>query len=190
MTWGGKLYFQKHPYSAYNFLEVEKKHLQNLLLNKTSLKLLFKLFLVTPTLFSNELTAKSALKEDEFPSGKRPPGRFMEVKFYWDDGHNWIFNPDLGALQRCIHHSPPTTVDGNQKSGKLTSWGKGSWNPIIYDTISTSQVGTLAGFRKHQQKKQFYDSDCTNRKQKTRQDRTESVNGRIILWGYGFVQFL
>ena len=25
-----------------------------------------------------------------------------------------------------------TTVDGNQKSGKLTSWGKGSWNPIIY----------------------------------------------------------
>ena len=23
------------------------------------------------------------------------------------------------------------TVDGNQKSGKLTSWGTGSWNPII-----------------------------------------------------------
>ena len=80
----------------------------------------------------------------------------MEVKFYWDDGHNWMFNP----LQRCIHHSPPTTVDGNQKSGKLTSWGKGSWNPIIYDTISTSQVGKTHRSSETSTKKQFYDSDC------------------------------
>ena len=110
--------------------------------------------------FFNELTAKSAIKEDEFPSGKRPPGRFMEVKFCWDDGHNWIFNLNLGALQRCIHHSPPTTVDGNQKSGKLTSWGKGSEHPIIYDTISTSQVGKTHRSSETSTEKQFYDSDC------------------------------
>ena len=31
--------------------------------------------------------------------------------------------------------NPFHTVDGVQKSGKLTSWGKGSWNPIIYQVL-------------------------------------------------------
>ena len=34
------------------------------------------------------------------------------------------------------------TVDGNQKSGvHLTSWGNGSWNPIIYQGFSTMPGG-------------------------------------------------
>ena len=37
-------------------------------------------------------------------------------------------------------------VDGNQKSGKLTSWGKGSWNPMIYKCFF-SYHGGCWGFR-------------------------------------------
>ena len=43
-----------------------------------------------------------------------------------------------------------TTVDGNQKSGKLTSWGTGSFFPIIYRVLAPSQSGCW-GFLNHQQ---------------------------------------
>ena len=63
--------------------------------------------------------------------------RDLGASLRWDW---WMMSPPLERLRMEIWDTTPRlkrifggwhTVDGNQKSGKLTSWGKGSWNPII-----------------------------------------------------------
>ena len=45
-------------------------------------------------------------------------------------------------------HPSSYTIDGSEI--QLRSWGKGSWNPIIYKVLAPFQVGKLAGFLNHQ----------------------------------------
>ena len=60
-------------------------------------------------------------------------------------------------------------VDGNQKSGKLTSWGTGSWNPVICRVFGIHPNGGCLGFLNHQQclinpsqvERDFFHDDAT-----------------------------
>ena len=68
------------------------------------------------------------------------PWRFyLSVSYIWSL-HDQLKEGSKGIYTAIPKDWPNIPVDGNQKSGKLTSWGKGSWNPILYRVLAPSQV--------------------------------------------------
>ena len=59
-------------------------------------------------------------------------------------GYIGVTYPTDPNLLPALPKGHPSSVDVNQKSGKLTSWGEGSWNPIIYKGFSTIPGGDLS----------------------------------------------
>ena len=66
----------------------------------------------------------------------RVPQRHSRLRYRWEQLDSSV-TCRTGNSRQWGAYGPIIwlDVDGNQKSGKLISWGKGSWNPTIYGSI-------------------------------------------------------